>query len=144
MVPPLSLILLCHASLSGKSIRKTDALSCHSDHGTGSEDNDNMVLLTLNFFMVRALEGLEAAGEERGILKDIRKGTRDGEKEEPVARAARELQGPSAGSVKSAEWSLTNGLLYFQGQIYVPDTSNLCHPIIALSHDSRLTGHSGR
>jgi len=53
------------------------------------------------------LEGLEAAGEEQGILKDIRKKTQDGEKEEPVARAARELQGSSARSVKSAEWSLS-------------------------------------
>jgi len=54
---------------------KTDALSCWSDHGTGSEDNNNMILLTLNFLMVRALEDLEAAGEEQGILKDIWKGT---------------------------------------------------------------------
>jgi len=45
---------------------------------------------------------LEAAGEERGILRDIQKGTQDGEKEEPVARAARELQGLSACSIKSA------------------------------------------
>ena len=75
----------------GKSMGKTDALSRRSDHGTGSEDNDNMVLLTLNFFAVRALEGLEAVGEERGILKDIRKGMQDGEKEEPVAKAAREF-----------------------------------------------------
>jgi len=59
---------------------KTDALSHRSDHRTGSEDNDNMVLLTLNFFTVQALEGLEAAGEEQGILKYIQKGTRDGEK----------------------------------------------------------------
>jgi len=36
----------------GKSIGKMDALSCRSDHGTGSEDNDNMVLLTPNFFTV--------------------------------------------------------------------------------------------
>jgi len=71
------------------------------------------------------LEGLEAAGEEQGILKDIWKGTRDGEKEEPVARAARELQGLSAHSVKSVEWSLTDGLLYFRGKIYVLDTSDL-------------------
>jgi len=35
-----------------KSMGKTDALSCRSNHGTGSEDNDNMVLLTLNFFAV--------------------------------------------------------------------------------------------
>jgi len=128
----------------GKSMGKTDALSRQSDHGTGSEDNDNMVLLTPNFFAVRALEGLEAAGEEQGILKDIRKGTQDGEKEEPVAKAARELQGSSARSVKSVEWSLSKGLLYFRGKIYVPDTSNLCRCIVALSHDSRLAGHSGR
>jgi len=88
-----------------------DTLSCQSDHGTGSEDIDNMVLLTLKFFVVRALEGLEAAGEERGILKDIWQGTRDGEKEEPVVRAVRELQGSSARSVKSVEWSLSDGLL---------------------------------
>jgi len=47
-----------------KSMGKTDTLSRQSDHRTGSEDNDNMVLLTPNFFVVRALEGLEAAGEE--------------------------------------------------------------------------------
>jgi len=61
-----------------------------------------------------------------------------------VARAARELQGSSARSVKSAEWSLSNGLLYFRGKIYVLDTSNLCRRIVTLSHDSRLAGHSGR
>jgi len=72
-----------------------------------------MVLLTPNFFMVQALEGLEAAGEEQGILNDIQKGTQDGEKEEPVAMAAKELQGLSARSVKSAEWSLSDVLLYF-------------------------------
>jgi len=110
-----------------KSMGKMVTLSCRSNHRTGSEDNDNMVLLTLNFFAVRALEGLEAAEEERGILKDIRKGMQDGEKEEPVARAAKELQGSSARSVKSVEWSLSDGLLYFQGKIYVPDTSDLHH-----------------
>jgi len=103
-----------------------------------------MVLLTPNFFTVQALEGLEEAGEEQGILKDIRKEMQDGEKEEPVARAVRELQGSSARSMKSAEWSLSDGLLYFQGKIYVLDTSDLCHQIVVLSHDSRLAGHRGR
>jgi len=49
-----------------KSMGKMDPLSHRSDHRTGSGDNDNMVLLTPNFFAVRALEGLEAAGEEQG------------------------------------------------------------------------------
>jgi len=61
-----------------------------------------------------------------------------------VARAARELQGSSAHSIKSAEWSLTNGLLYFRGKIYVPDTSDLRRRIVTLSHDSRLAGHNKR
>jgi len=61
-----------------------------------------------------------------------------------VARAAKELQGSLAHSVKSAEWSLFDRLLYFQGNIYVPDTSDLCCWIVALYHDSRLAGHSGR
>ena len=61
-----------------------------------------------------------------------------------MAKAARELQGSSACSVKSAEWSLSDGLLYFQGKINVLDTSDLrCH-IVTLSHDSRLAGHSRR
>ena len=81
---------------------------------------------------------------EQGILKDIQKGTRDGEKEEPVARAEREFQSLSVCSVKSAEWSLSNGLLYFQGKIYVLDTSNLHQWIISLSHNSQLAGHSRR
>jgi len=61
-----------------------------------------------------------------------------------VARAARELQGSSAHSIKSVEWSLSDGLLYFRGKIYVLDTSDLHHRIVALSHDSRLASHSRR
>ena len=50
---------------------KSDALSQRSDHGSGSKDNDNMVLLTPDFFAIQALEGLEVWGEEKDILKEI-------------------------------------------------------------------------
>ena len=50
---------------------KSDTLSCRSDHGSGVKDNHNMVLLTPNFFAVRALEGLQMVGEERNLLKEI-------------------------------------------------------------------------
>jgi len=42
------------------------------------------------------------------------------------------------------EWSLSDGLLYFRGKIYVPDTSDLRRCIVALSHDSRLADYSRR
>ena len=48
------------------------------------------------------------------------------------------------GDIRSAKWALTDGILYFQGKIYVPDASKLCHCIIALCHDFKVARHSGR
>ena len=54
-----------------KTMGRSDALSWRSDHGSGAKDNDNMVLLTPDFFAIQALEGLEMLGEEKDILKEI-------------------------------------------------------------------------
>jgi len=84
----------------GKSMGKPDALSRRADHGTGEGDNSDITLLTPKFFAVRALEGLEVAGAEVDILRDIRAGSRDPQ-EEPVAKAVKELWKSSARSVLS-------------------------------------------
>jgi transposase InsO family protein len=128
----------------GKSMGKPDALSRRADHGSGSEDNSNITLLTPGFFAVRALEGLEVVGEERDIFKDIRRGTRDGEKEEAIAKVVKELKATRSRTVRSAEWSLTDDVLYFRGKAYVPDCFDLRRRIVALCHDSRVAGHAGR
>ena len=114
----------------GKTMGKSDALSRRSDHGSGTRDNDNMVLLTPNFFAIRALQGLEVLGEEKDILKEIRREMEIGSKEEVVVKAIKELMKSSTKSVKSAEWSLDNGILYYRGKIYVPNLSRLqdCWP----------------
>jgi RNase H-like domain found in reverse transcriptase/Integrase zinc binding domain len=127
----------------GKTMGKSDALSRRSDHGSGTKDNDNMVLLTPNFFTIRALQGLEMLGKERDILKEIRCETETGSKEEVVVKAIKELMKSSTKSIKSAEWSLDNGILYYRGKIYVPN-SDLRHRISALCHDSKIAGHAGR
>jgi len=59
-----------------KSMDKPDALSCRSDHGTGADNNSDVVLLTPKLFVVRALEGLQFTGPEQNILRDIRQGTK--------------------------------------------------------------------
>jgi len=43
---------------------KPDTLSHRSDHGTGADDNSNIILLTPKLFAVRTLEGLEFTGLE--------------------------------------------------------------------------------
>ena len=122
---------------------KSDTLSHRSDHGSGVKDNDNMVLLTSNFFAVRALEGLQMVGEKRNILKEIQHEMETGNKEEVVIKVIRELMKSATKSVKPAEWLSENGILYHQGRIYVPD-SDLQHHISALCHDSKISGHPGR
>jgi len=70
---------------------KLDALSRRADHGNGASDNENVVLLRLEFLAVRALEGVELTGMEQKILSDIRKGNQNRDQEEPIAKVAREL-----------------------------------------------------
>ena len=65
------------------------------------------------------------------------------DQEEVVVKAVKELEKSPAKSMKSSEWLMENGLLYYRGKIYVP-RSDLCHKISALCHNSKLAGHPGR
>jgi hypothetical protein len=117
----------------GKTMGKSDVLSQRSDYGLGAKDNDNMVLLTPNFLAIQALEGLVMLSKEGDILKEIRWQTRDGSQEEVVVKAIKELMKSLTKSMKSTEWSLDNGILYYQGKIYVPvETHTWVEPIMAL------------
>ncbi|GLB41215.1 putative retrotransposable element tf2 155 kda protein type 1-like [Lyophyllum shimeji] len=130
----------------GRSMGKPDALSRRPDHGDGSADNADIVLLKPEFFAVRALQGLIAAGEEDKILRDIRRGNREGAQEDVVAKAAAALKSARSGvrSVRSAEWSEDQGVLTFRGRIYVPNIPELRRRIVEQHHDSRVAGHPGR
>jgi hypothetical protein len=128
-----------------KSMGKPDALSRRADHGSGHGDNDNMTLLDPALFRICALSGLNIVGEERTILREIRRSLRDDDLEESVAKAARNLrEDRTRGSVKSAEWSEMDGLLTFRGKIYVPNNRDLHRRIVSQHHDTTVAGHAGR
>jgi len=90
-----------------------------------------------------ATTGVEFTGPEQDILQDIRQGTKK-PKEEPITRAAQEPRKSSTRSLRSAEWSEHDGLLYYRGCIYVPNTSDLRCRIVSLCHDTKVAGHPGR
>jgi hypothetical protein len=48
------------------------------------------------------------------------------------------------GTVKSAEWSESDGLLMFCGKVYVPKDRELRHCIVKQHHDMHIAGHAGR
>ena len=79
---------------------KPDTLSRRVDHRDGLNDNSDLTLLTPGFFAVRALEGLELFGEEQELLRDIHKGTREGDHKEAVAKVAKELKATRSRSVR--------------------------------------------
>ena len=77
-----------------------------------------MTLLDPALFRICAVSGLDIVGEERGLLREIRRSLRDNDLEEPVAKVAREVRKDRGrGTVGSAEWSETYGLLVFRGRI---------------------------
>ena len=129
----------------GRSMGKPDALSRRADHGSGHADNDNMTLLSPELFRILALSAIDVVGEEKDLLRAIRRSLRDDEQEESVAKAAKELRkDKTRGTVRSAEWSESEGLLMFRGKIYVPKDPELRRRIVEQHHDSRIAGHAGR
>jgi hypothetical protein len=62
-----------------------------------------------------------------------------------VVKAARELwKDKGRGTVKSTEWSESDGLLMFHGKIYIPKDRGLRHRIIEQHHDTCIARHAGR
>ena len=123
---------------------KADALSRRADHGTGAGDNDNIVLLRPDVFAVRAMEGVTFEGEEREVVQDIRQGIQDGKHDDAVAVVVQELLKSKAKSLRSAEWRIDDGLVYFRDRLYVPSDRELRRRIVEQHHDSKLAGHPGR
>ena len=97
----------------GRSMGKPDALSRRSDHGDRKKDNSDMVLLKLDFFVVRALEGLSVEGEEKEIVKEIWRRNREGEAEIQVTAAVKELKKGNRRLMRGEEWKERDRLILF-------------------------------
>jgi transposase InsO family protein len=123
---------------------KPDALSRRSDHGSGADDNQDMVLLKPDLFIIRALEGVTSLGEEKNLLREIRELVKSGQIEESVGKVVEELRKSGVKSLRSEEWSEEDGLLCFRGRVYVPNDPELRRRIVAQHHDTHVAGHPGR
>jgi len=82
---------------------KPDALLRRANHRNGASDNKNVVLLRPEFLVVHALEEVELIGIKQKILFNIHKGNQNGDQEEPITKAAQELQCSANGTVHSLE-----------------------------------------
>jgi len=92
---------------------------------------------------VCTLEEVKLISVEQKILSDIHKRNWNGDQEEPIAKAAQELWSFTNRAVYSLKWSNIDGLLQFQGKIYILRSLDLCRQIVALCHDIQVTGYPG-
>jgi hypothetical protein len=123
---------------------KPNALSRWADHGSGQGDNNNLTLLAAELFWIHALAGERLEGDKGNILREVWLSLKDDAQKESLAKVARELwKDKGRGTVKSTEWSKSDGLLMFRGKIYVPKDRDLRHCIIKQHHDTHITGHAG-
>jgi len=67
---------------------KLDVLSRRADHRNRALDNENIVLLRLEFLAVYALEEVELTDIEQKILTDIHKRNRNRDQEKLIVKAA--------------------------------------------------------
>ena len=61
-----------------------------------------------------------------------------------IAKTVKDLKATGSHSVRSAEWSLCESVLYFWGKVYVPDSFDLRRRIVSLCHDTRVASHASR
>jgi len=131
----------CWCSTDQVKLWESWTLSRQANHRSGSDDNQDITLLTPNFFAVQATEELEVMGKERDLLRLIQRETKSEELKDTVTQSIKAL---TAHSIHSSEWSEVDGVLYFHGKIYVPPTADIRQKIVALHHNSHITGHPGR
>ncbi len=99
------------------------------------DDNADLTLLTPEVFELRATEAVTLEGEEAIFMEQIQWSA---QYDDPVVKALKALD---AGELRSDEWMCTEGVVLYQGRVYVPDNPQLCHDLVHMHHRAIVTGH---
>ena len=79
-------------------------------------------------------------GAEEDILSKVRKTK---ELDESVVKAVEEMKWAPVKRLRSEEWSEEQGLILFQGKVYVPKDVQLRCKLVRLHHNTPIAGHPG-
>ena len=123
---------------------KPDALSRRVDLQPEGEDNAGRVLLTPEMFYLKAMQrGMLQIHGDRDLLRRIRESDSYDEDLVDAIEAAR-AKGPNPLRRDLVDWDVEQGLILFQGKVYVPKDEGIRRDIVKTYHDSLPAGHPGR
>ena len=104
---------------------KSDVLFQRSDHSNSSHNNQNLVLLKLEFLTILVLEDITIKEEEENLLAEVCSCNFSGQQKKLVVKAVKKLYCSSTKSVCSVEQFKNNDLLLFCSKIYIPNVLDL-------------------
>ena len=116
---------------------RPDALSRRADHPRGVDDNADCTLLTLGVFKLRVMEAITLEGEEAIFMEWIQQSD---QYDDLVVKALKALD---AGELCSDEWMHAEGVVLYQGRVYILDDPQLCHDLLHAHHSAIVAGHPG-
>jgi len=117
-------------------MRKADSLSRRPDWEVGVErDNENKMLVKLEWLEVRRTEIVEIVVEGVGLLEQVRQSK---VKDDEVIKAVEEMKRAGVKMLRDEEWREVDGIMYKEGKVYVPKDDKLRMEIIRLHYDTLL------
>jgi len=120
---------------------KADSLSRRPDWEVGVErDNENEVLVKLEWLKVRRAEMVEVIIEGVDLLEKVRESkVRDDE----VIKAMEEMKQAGVKVLRDEKWREIDRIIYKEEKIYIPKDEKLRAEIVRLHHDIPIGGHGG-
>src|SRR5258705_3446129 len=119
----------------GRQMGRPDALLRRADHPRGAEDNADCTLLTPEGFELRATEAVTLEGKEAVFMEQIQQSAWY---DDPMVKALKALD---AGELHSDEWMHAEGIVLYQGRVYVPDNPQLHQDLMQAHHGATVPGH---
>lgn len=123
---------------------KPDAMSRRVDLQPEGEDNTGRTLLTPEMFRLKAIRrGMTQVHGDQALLRRIRKS--DQYEDELVdAIELVKSKAPRVLTKELEDWSTEEGLILYQGKVYVPKDETIRRDVVKTYHDSLPAGHPGR
>jgi len=120
---------------------KANSLSRRPDWEVGVErDNENEVLVKLEWLKVRRAEMVEVIIEGVDLLEKVRESkVRDDE----VIKAMEEMKQAGVKVLRDEKWREMDRIMYKEEKIYIPKDEKLRAEIVRLHHDIPIGGHGG-
>jgi hypothetical protein len=129
--------------IPGPKLIQADTLSRRPDHVDSDKDNDEEYYILIP--PERIIDSSRQTTQIRAIFNELANEIKQRTKQDRFAMLIKMNLAEGKTPIKSSllDWIESDGVIRYQGKVYVPEDNNLQVSIIKLYHDTPHTGHPG-